>query len=186
MSGRYAIFHICVGVEGGVEFGGNESEEEVQKVDAESVGDCGEGSMARNECYASCGLHHTNVPALCEDYPHGEEQEHDARGYPSVGDVGRRLVQVGLVDLCNIASGPMRHQYCLRLASQCCCQCHCHTCWKRVVCAETAAKGVSGSGASMVAAVDSRLDGGEWAWEVEEEEAEAEVKSRRAWELKNY
>lgn len=48
LSGRYAIFHICVGVEGGVEFGGNEGEEEVQKVDTESVGDCDEGSMARN------------------------------------------------------------------------------------------------------------------------------------------
>ena len=39
MAGGDAVFHVRVGVEGGVEFGGDEGEEEVEEVDAEGVGD---------------------------------------------------------------------------------------------------------------------------------------------------
>ena len=88
-------------------------------------------------------VEHTNVPALCEDYPHGEEEEDDGSAYPSVGDVGCGLVEVGLVDLFHSIS--MRLQCMLPTIA------YVHTCWNLVVCAETAAKGVSGSGASIVA-----------------------------------
>ena len=36
----HAVFHVGVGFEGGVEFGRDEGEEEVEEVDSEGVGDC--------------------------------------------------------------------------------------------------------------------------------------------------
>ena len=39
MAGRNAIFHVCVAFEGRIEFGRDEGEEKVEKVDAEGVGD---------------------------------------------------------------------------------------------------------------------------------------------------
>ncbi len=35
-----AVFHVGVGFQGGVEFGADEGEEEVEEVDAEGVSDC--------------------------------------------------------------------------------------------------------------------------------------------------
>lgn len=41
----------------------------------------------------------TNVPSLCEDYAHGEQEEEHAGADPSVGDEGSGFVEVRLVHL---------------------------------------------------------------------------------------
>jgi hypothetical protein len=42
---------------------------------------------------------HTDVPALGEDYPQGEEEEDDGCAYPSIGGEGCGFVQVRLIYL---------------------------------------------------------------------------------------
>lgn len=73
-----AVLHFRVErITRGVELGREEGEEEVEKVDAEGVGD--------------------NVPALCDEHPHEEEKQGDAGANPSVRDIGRRLIEECLV-----------------------------------------------------------------------------------------
>lgn len=73
---RSTFFEI-VGFESGVEFGLEESEEEVEEIDANGVCD--------------------NVPALGEDYAQHEDAEKDTRSNPSVQCERRGLVEVVLI-----------------------------------------------------------------------------------------
>lgn len=89
----------------------------------------------------------TDVPSLGEEYAEREEQEQHAGARPAVDCEGRRLVQVGLEQLRRISLDAER--------------CGGRGLRQRtrpyfVVCAVTAAKGVSGSGESMAAR------GGSW------------------------
>jgi hypothetical protein len=60
-----------------VEFRLQKGEEEVEEVDAEAVRD--------------------DVPTARENYAKEEKEEEDAGADPTVGDIGRRFVEVGLV-----------------------------------------------------------------------------------------
>ena len=105
--------------EGGVEFGLEEGEEEVQEVDAEGVADWGSGSAGGGSlrmgwgggflCICKrvgepgqpfmdgLGSILTNVPALGIEYAGEEEGEQDRGAYPAVCFVWGGFVQVGLV-----------------------------------------------------------------------------------------
>jgi len=96
----------------------------------------------------------TDIPSLREHYPQAKEDEDGCCCDPAVCGVRCRLVQVVLVHLF-----PCRQYACSSVISDClacraispsCSPCRL-TLWNLVVCALTAAKGVSGSGASMLA-----------------------------------
>lgn len=55
MAGWYAVFHVGVGLERGIEFGADEGQEEVEEVDAEGVGDCrGRGGQIGERGVCGC------------------------------------------------------------------------------------------------------------------------------------
>lgn len=78
-AGAAALHLVVGGVVRRVELGGEEGEEKVEEVDAESVGD--------------------DVPALGDDDTEEEKDEGDAGADPSVEDEGGRLVEESLVSL---------------------------------------------------------------------------------------
>jgi hypothetical protein len=96
-------------------------------------------------------LERTDIPSLRKDYPKAERHEHRSCRDPAVCGVWCRFVQVVLVHLFSLPSVPM---LLLRPSSSATLPISSRdrlTLWNFVVCALTAAKGVSGSGASMFA-----------------------------------
>jgi hypothetical protein len=109
----------------------------------------------------------TNVPALCDEYPQSKGHKQGARADPAVCGEGRRFVEVGLEHLPRVnkcvracvsqrqgmaaervwqqATAIGREEHAQRDGDS-------RTLPYFVVCAVTAEKGVSGSGASMAAA----------------------------------
>jgi hypothetical protein len=81
-----AVLEPLVLVEAGIKLRLQEREEEVEQVDAQTIGD--------------------DVPAPGEDYAEEEEDEEGAGCRPAVGDVGGRFVEVGLVYLEMSAAAP--------------------------------------------------------------------------------
>lgn len=81
-----AVLETFVLSERRVELGLKEKKEEVQKVDAESVGD--------------------DVPALSEDDPQEEDNEKDDGADPAVGSERRRGIEKGLIFLGTVSDVP--------------------------------------------------------------------------------
>lgn len=78
-----ALLHILGGLETRVELGRDEGEEQIQKVDAESVCDCERVSGEADEKLDLMGRR-TNVPALSQEDAQTEHQEDDTSSDPSV------------------------------------------------------------------------------------------------------
>jgi len=71
------IFQPFVLGQARIKLGLEECQEQIEQVDAETIGD--------------------DVPALGDNYAKEEEEEHKHRGRPPVGDEGGGFVKVGLV-----------------------------------------------------------------------------------------
>jgi len=75
--GRLPIFQTLVLGQARIKLGLKECQEQIQQVDAETIGD--------------------DVPALRDNYAKEEEEEQKDCARPPVGDEGGRFIEVGLV-----------------------------------------------------------------------------------------
>lgn len=103
--GTNAVLHVVLEViVGGVELRLEEGKEQVEQVDTERIGDCGEERVSESQDTGTSSFWlRTDVPSLCDKDADEEENQSDASTDPAVHDIGRRLVKQSLVLLLRVS-----------------------------------------------------------------------------------
>ena len=95
-----SLFHVGICLKGRIKFGTKESEEEIQEVYTQGIGNCAKPLLARYIRFVlKTPVEHTNVPSLRHDDSEHEHQQHECRARPAIRSERCRPVKVGLIYL---------------------------------------------------------------------------------------